>query len=254
MFEKMLIIPLILGSFLTVPNQLNSSSKATNNDYFNLTLISNNQYKISSVKDEYLLKEELRVYNDENYKIIEIEENAFDNCTNLSSLMISYSVTTLPNNLFSNESTSLNTINFTGSAEDWLKISNHSNYDNKYEINYFSNDEGFIYMWDNIVRPNENSSICDIGNKKYNNLVKPLYEKLEAEDKSVVDNYVDKAGITINKSMKELADRFSSVQKVNSIEKEVSQDFMATLIVGIALVGMTFITVFYYLKEKQIIK
>lgn len=254
MLKKLFLIPFAIGGLVFNSTSQILSESIDNNDCFNLTLQESGNYKLISVKDTYLKEQELRIYNNNDKKITGIEENAFNGCLNLNTLMISYSVVNLPTKLFNDESINLVALNFTGSEEDWKNVYNHQLYEEKYEIKYYSNDEGFIYMWDNIVRPNENSSICDIGSKKYNELVKPLYQNLAEKDKEYVDNHVDKAGIAISKSIKELSERFSSIHKVNTAEKEVSQDFMVSLIVGIALVGMTFISVFYYLKEKQIIK
>ena len=88
--------------------------------------------------------------------------------------------------------------------------------------------------------------------KEQYNHVRELYASLSADDKAVVDAYEDAAGSKIKDSIKELNHHFASPNQAKKTE-EWDQTGAITLILVIAVIGMTSITIFFLLKTKQII-
>jgi hypothetical protein len=119
-------------------------------------------------------------------------------------------------------------------------------------ISYYSCDEGFINYWNENIRPNENSNICDITQSTFSE-VYSLYKSLSNEDLETVDSYVDLADAKISDSMKELISVFTKTPNAPK-NTEWNQTGAITLIMIIAVIGMTSITVFFLLKTKNIIK
>lgn len=242
---KILFLPfLLLGSFISKQPK----ASVSNNDAFVLEEIASNEYKVIGVKEEYQNSEELRVYGEEfsSYNIVSIDGTAFNSCSNLKALMVSYSIKEVLN---LSATSSFKDIYYTGN-ESTLNDSGIT-FDSAFNIHYEAFDEGFIYKWNNEVRPTSESNLCDISESLYLE-IKSLYELLDEDDKSVVDSYVDKAGATIKDSLKTLKDHFSPKPHPEE-RKEPSQKTMITLILIIAAFGMTVIGAFYLLKDKKII-
>lgn len=233
---------LLLSSFLGF------GEKPTRDDFKSFLKTSENSrgnYTLNSI-DTNFSGDELRIYRYDDMLIDEIADNAFAG-TSIKSLALSNCVTIVGENAFAGVE-SMKTMNFTGSEEEYqaLNIS--------YEftaVNYYAIDEGFINYWNKEIRPDENANICEISLEKYNK-VRELYSALGIEDKEVVDAFEDKAGATIKDSIKELNRHFGTPEGSKSTE-EWDQTGAITLIIIIAVIGMTSITIFFLLKTKQII-
>ena len=117
-------------------------------------------------------------------------------------------------------------------------------------------DEGFLNYWKEFIRPNIDGSICNVEKANYLKM-KQLYRSLdntyEDSDLERVNKTEDGSG-TIKDSVAFLDDYFSNSQKSQNVEKEISQSVMITLILIIASFGMTSIGLFYFLKDKNVIK
>lgn len=241
-----MLFKLLSLSLLFLPFTFSSSNveEINDNNAFILNNISGNNYEIIGVKDEYLSYSELRIYNDTNITITSINSNAFSSCTNLNSLMISYSL-----NYISFLPTSVKEIHYTGSKEMFDEI----NYIYNEDVSFFeySYDEGFIYYWSTNIRSNLNDDICSISKATYDEMLS-LYNLLNIHDKQVVDEYIDAAGIKIKESINFLKNYFSSTQQSNKTNY-ISQEKTMSIIVLITIIGMTTISIFYLLKKLDII-
>lgn len=209
----------------------------------------NGHYKLIGLTDSDV--SEVRIYFNEEFYVDEIDSEALDNALNLESIMISYAVTIIPSPLFTTpqDHPNFDTINYTGSETQW----NDLNYLTSYTVNTDACDEGFIRMWNRDVRPQANSNVCDIDRVLYERIIE-LYETLSETDRQVVGDYVDLAGSKISDSISTLRTFFNQPGTSNSESREVSSSTMISFVIIIAVVGMTFIMVFYYLKDKQIIQ
>lgn len=242
-----MIFKLLSLSFLFVPfafSSIKTSSEVNTNEAFILNNIEDNNYELIGVKDEYLSYEELRIYNDSNYTIVSIKDDAFLACSSLTSLMISYSV-----NSISSLPNTVNEIHYTGSK----KMFNSIHFELGEDVLFFdySYDEGFIYYWNTLIRPSQNSDICEIGNELYSDLL-TRYNLLSDYDKSIVDEYEDIAGVKIVETMKFLKNYFMPTQPSNNTNY-ISQEKTMSIIVIITIIGMTTISIFYLLKKLNII-
>ena len=224
---------------------LTNTTKEDYKDALNVSLNERNNYTLVSV-DPTDLGNELRIYRYEDKLIDEIAANAFSG-TSFSSLALSNCVTIVNANAF-NGVTSLTTMYYTGSEAEYNALNISYEFDHIY---YYAIDEGFINYWVKEIRPSEGTNICDITKDTYNK-VRELYLALSSEDKDVVDSYVDLAGSTIKDSIKELNRHFAEPDGAKN-QEEWNQTGAITLILIIAVIGMTSITVFFLLKTKQII-
>ncbi len=195
------------------------------------------------------LGDELRIYHYDNMVIDEIADNAFSG-TSFTSLALTNSVKTVGTNAF-NGVTSLTTMYFTGSEEEYRALNINYEFSER-NIHYYAIDEGFINYWKKEIRPAEESNICDITRSQYE-YVRELYLNLIPTDKEIVDAYEDAAGVSIKDSIKELNRHFGEPSGSKETE-EWNQTGAITLIIIIAVIGMTSITVFFLLKTKQIIE
>ncbi len=211
-------------------------------DLFITSLNQEGQVVLSGVNDNSL--NEYRIYASDNIDVI--GENAFKNCTNVSTIMVSSSITSIEKGAF--EIASLNTIIFTGSEILWDSY----NYSFTKNIVYYGYDEGFINYWNEVVRPNENTSICDLNYETYV-VIKNLYSSLNEEDKAVVDAYKDKNDISIKDSIKFLNSFFNPDTTPSRTTDELKQGTTLRLVIYIAIFGLTSICVFFLLKTKKII-
>lgn len=183
---------------------------------------------------------EVRIYKESG--VTSIASLAFDGCQ-FESLMISSSVRSVN----ADYPVSLLTINYTGSLDD-------INFDipNNIAVNEYACDEGFLNFWANYIRPDIDGTICNVNKDNYLKM-KQLYLNLSNDDKSVINDKEDGDG-TIKDSIEFLDSHFASPSGTKTKEKEISQKSMLTLILVIASFGMTSIGVFYFLKDKQVIK
>jgi len=176
-----------------------------------------------------------------------IGEHAFDDCT-FTTLMVSNAVRE-NNAAFPN---TLTTLEYTGALSDisFAVLENIT-------VVEYACDEGFINYWNEFIRPNIDGSICNVTKDHYVKM-KALYAVLEStqsttNDLEVVNSTEDGTG-TIKDSVKFLDNYFGNSHKSQMGEKEISQSVMITLILIIASFGMTSIGLFYFLKDRNVIK
>ena len=212
-----------------------------------LVLASNERgnYTVVDVEDSLVSASEIRVYYNKDKVIDEIDDDAFIDCTNLSTLMFSYSITHITNNAFPNTVTS---VKYTGSEEAYNALGITKKFTSKY---FYACDEGFVNYWNDVIRPQEKTSICDMSKDTFNE-VYGKYILLNAEEKKVVDNTVDKAGAKIGASMQELVNMFYKPNG-SKAKSEWNQSGAITLIIIISVIGMTSICIFFLLKTKKLI-
>ncbi len=204
-------------------------------------------YRLDSINTSVEgLGSELRIYRYDDMVIDEIADNAFAG-TSFTSVAISNCVTVINTDAFAGQDT-ITTLYFTGSEEECDAL--YPNYTFEH-IYYYAIDEGFINYWNKEVRPDENANICEITNEQYQ-YIRELYTGLSVDDKAIVDAYEDKAGATIKDSIKELNQHFAAPSEAKNSE-EWDQAGAITIILIIAVIGMTSITIFYLLKTKKII-
>ena len=187
--------------------------------------------------------DDVRIYKER--EVTSIGANAFDECTFIK-IMISNTVrsveATFPANVVINYTGALSDISFTIPSDATV-----------YE---YACDEGFLNYWKEFIRPNIDGSICSVKKEDYLKM-KQLYRSL---DNTYVDNDLDRVNKvsdgdgTIKDSVAFLDDYFSESQKSQDHEKEISQSVMITLILVVASFGMTSIGLFYFLKDKNVIK
>ena len=252
--KQILLLPLLPLLFMNSPYSKMETISVSNNEYLTLTLLSDNKhYAVTGIDSEYLDRDNYRIYSsynsnhgdDQIVSISQISSHVFSSCTSTSiSLMISNGITVIEEDALEN----ISEIHFTGSEEEWNEYSLTFNGN----VSFYEYDEGFINYWDEYVRPNSSSDICDIGKSAYLTL-KNKYNSLLSNDRIVVDAYKDKAGQTIRSSMLYLADYFNSSNNSNGSQTTLNQDTTIGLIVSIAIFGMTTISIFYLLKRKNII-
>ena len=193
------------------------------------------------VKDKTAL--DVRIYKEK--EVTSISEKAFDGCSFVQ-IMISNTVKTIeatfPDNVI---------INYTGALSD-ISFSVPENA----TVYEYACDEGFLNYWKQYIRPNIDGSICNVNKTDYLKM-KQLYRSLDStyvdSDLERVNKVEDGSG-TIKDSVKFLDDYFANSQKSQNVEKEISQSVMITLILIIASFGMTSIGLFYFLKDKNVIK
>lgn len=243
---RILALPLILFS-LAVPS-LNEKNFVVDhsNDVFNLSEYEFGHYEIIGVKDNTL--QEYRVYSSEfsSLNIDKISSTAFDDCDNLKSIMISNNIKSVGDDIFVNCKSFLS-IYFTGSEDEYLALFNEA-------INHYvyAYDEGFINFWNEEIRPESTSNLCDISKNKYEYAFSK-YSALNDDDKEFVNNYADKSGSTIKSSIDFLIDFFDETPAPNVEKKEMNKSTALGLIITASIIGMTSICVFFFLKSKNII-
>ncbi len=231
-----------LSTMLVLPDAQVFDKSSFNAEHYNIV-----STELVSVKDAYKNESELRVYASETSKVLSINSEAFKDCKNLESIMLSKTVEVLPNGLFDTLN-NFQTINYTGSKQEFDQIgfSNSKNY----TINEYACDEGFVNYWNTFIRPNEDSSLCDVTKDNYKKM-EALYNNLSDEDIVSIKDVKD-ADSTIEKGIKYLREFFSDAPK-ETTTREASKSTMIALILVIASIGMTFICVFYLLRERKII-
>lgn len=232
-------LPILFAGLLAQPRL-----EEGHNSSFIIEQNERSNYTLTGVESGLYDASEIRIYYDETNLIDEISDTAFANCTNLSSIMLSYSVTHITDTALN----TINTIQYTGSESAFAAL----NLTGEYTVHYYAYDEGFIKYWNDEVRPEEKKSICDMTQADFNKIY-ALYSNLLLKDKKVVDNYVDAAGAKISDSMAALIKMFKSTQPSKNTTTEWNQSGAITLIIIISVIGMTSICIFFLLKTKQII-
>ena len=197
--------------------------------------------------DSYSENGEFRIYHYDNLVIDEVDDNAFHG-TNFKTLVLTNSVKYISDSAFENAE-NIKNLFFTGSEEEFKALNLTHSFD---AVKFYYADEGFMNFWSEVVRPNKDANICDISINQYE-FVYNLYISLNNTDKSVVDSSIDLAGSKISDSMKELINKFH-VEPNNQNSDEWNQTGAITLIIFIAVLGMTFISIFYLFKTKHIIE
>lgn len=239
MIKSLALLPLLFVSNFT--NQESSKNPA-----FNLELNARGNYTIISVKDEYLDSKEIKTYYDEDCLIDEISDDAFANCSNLQTLVLSYSITNITDSALPD---TIKTVKYTGSEEEYAELGVTKDFDN---ICYYASDEGFLNYWDLKIRPNSDSNICEISYETFKTAY-TLYSALSISERDIVNNTVDKGGSKISASMKVLINYFKEAPQPSNKGTTWNQKGALSFILVVAVIGMTSICVFYLMKTKQII-
>ena len=211
---------------------------------------SRNQKTLIAVSASFT-ENELRIYHYDDLPIDEISDTAFQD-TNFESLMMSNNVTHITNAVFT--ASKIKHMHYTGSSEEYNALILQREITYQFEsISFYSYDEGFINYWNEKIRPTEDTNICgDVTSTTFQEMY-GYYRALEDEDKEVVNDYKDKAGFKIKDSIKELETHFLGPSQTNKTE-EWNQTGAITLIIFIAVIGMTSITIFFLLKTRNIIQ
>lgn len=236
-----LFASLLFISSLGAYNQTNYS------EAFNYEKNARNTYSISSISTSHLNDTDIRIYQEYNDIVVdEIKDNAL-NGSMARTLMLSSSITHISDNAF-NGMSNLKVLYYTGSSAQFEAL--NLSYDFE-EINYYALDEGFINFWNENIRVEASTDICVIDKTQYAEIIS-RYNCLSTDDLLVVDNYTDLAGAKIKDSIKQLNSIFASSS--NKVEdNEWNQTGAITLIIVIAIIGMTSICVFFLLKERKVI-
>ena len=242
----MVIIPLLFASLFSL--SCSSAPKNAATDFKSYLVTEANErgnYTLTGIKNTFTEKE-LRIYKYDDLLIDEVKDDAFVDTT-FSSLMLSKCVTHITNTVFDN-ATSIKKLYYTGSETEYNSLELTHSFTT---LSFYSKDEGFINYWNQNIRPEASTNICDISKDTFNNLYS-LYKNLSDDDLKVVDAYVDLGGAKINDSMKQLIKLFSD-SKQSQKKDEWNQTGAITLIIFIAVLGMTSITIFFLLKTKHLI-
>ena len=240
---KLGLLPLVL---LVVPFLANEDVRPDYRSFINAEVNERGNYTVTSVKDDYLAASNIRIYKFDENPIDEIADTAFVGTT-FDSVVISKDITHINNAVFENATNIVN-IYYTGSLEEFALL--NLNFDVNHVYPY-SVDEGFINYWNSNIRTNKDINICNITRDQYNQTM-TLYNDLIKTDVDVVNNYVDAAGYKISDSIKELIRVFSDIPSPKK-KDEWNQTGAITLIIVIAVIGTTAITIFYLLKTKNYI-
>ena len=237
----------LIGLFLSLFTITANRSFEPSTDVKNSLITEQNErgnYTLTGITGTF--EDEFRIYHYDDLLIDEVSDDAFNGQT-FKTLMLSNSVTHISDTLFAN-TPSITKMKFTGSEEEY----NALNLTTEFAVlSFYAFDEGFINYWNKYVRPGEGSNVCDITPEQFN-YVYSLYKNLSGEDLKAVDKYTDLAGAKISDSMKELVKKFVHDGKSQKTT-EWNQAGAIKLIIFIAIIGMTSITVFFLLKTKKII-
>ena len=240
MLKSLLGLPLLFSPLLMKTESTNK------NPSFLIAANERGNYTITGVMNSALDKEELKIYYDETILIDEVSDDAFVNCTNLKTLVLSYSITHISSAALID---SIETVKYTGSIEEYEELGIDKA---GVEVIDYASDEGFINFWNKYIRPNEDSNICSIttaifkqADAKYSEL---LYSELE-----IVNATTDKANEKIGLSMIALKNYFSATPQPSNRGTTWNQKGAISFIVVVAVIGMTSICVFYLMKTKRII-
>ena len=249
---KFALLPLLL-SFLSFAKPVQSPKRwfpyDTNTNYREKLITEVNErgnYTVTGIVAEYYNSDSIRVYQFDENPIDEIADTAFVGTT-FDTVVISKDITYVSDTAFNNAS-NIQYIKFTGSKEEFQSL--NLSFDIQ-KVSFYAVDEGFIYYWNTQIRSEENTNICNITRDQFS-YVYGLYKNLVKADLDFVDAYEDLAGAKISDSMKELITIFSENSSQNK-KDEWNQTGAITLIIVIAVIGMTSITVFFLLKTKNII-
>ena len=127
----------------------------------------------------------------------------------------------------------------------------------KVTIKSVESDE-FILYWKDDFRKDENDNIiaiCDISYSDYQTMYSK-YVLLTSEDRQIVDATPDyESGYTIKDSIKELVGIYGHRKSSSEDEKHtLNQSSAITIIVVVAVFGMSVICLFYVMKNNNLIK
>lgn len=241
----MVTLPLLIASLFTFSSpKMAKNVKSDHKDNLVTVLNERGNYTVTGINPSFS-GDELRIYHYDDFVIDEIGDDAFDGTT-FKSLMMSKSITLVNDSAF--DDCGITKMYFTGSEQEYQSL--HLIHEFDY-VTYYSKDEGFINYWNEHIRPAEDTNICNISKETFN-YVYALYKNLSAEDLETVDAYKDVSNAKIGDSMKELIRVFSGSKNAQK-KDEWNQTGAITLIIVIAVIGMTSITVFFLLKTRHII-
>ena len=239
MLKSLCVLPLLCAPLL-------KNADINKNSGFLLDINERGNYTIVGVNDSLKNNEEIKIYNNEEALIDEISDDAFTSCTNLKTIVLSYSITHISDDAFVD---SIETVKYTGSLEEYIALGISKEFDYLY---YYASDEGFLNYWDKFIRPTEKSNICNITKQIFSEAY-TLYTDLSISERDIVDNTIDKGGAKISASMKVLIEYFNGNPQPSNRGTTWNQKGAISFIIVVAVIGMTSICVFYLMKTKQII-
>lgn len=230
---------------LFTPLLLNGEVSSKNSS-FDVQTNERGNYTVTGVKDFAIDNEELKIYYDQDNVIDEISDDAFVTCTNLNTLVLSYSITHINNAALID---SIDTIKYTGSQDqfDALNLTKEG-----IDVYTYASDEGFINFWNTYIRPEADSNICQITREIYN-ATYARYTDLSVSEREIVDAATDIANEKIGLSMVALINYFKGNPQPSNKGTTWNQKGAISFIIVVAVIGMTSICVFYLMKAKQII-
>ena len=197
--------------------------------------------------DQSFHDDELRIYHYEDLPIDTISDSAFSGTT-FSSLMMTRSIAHVNSAAFDNAQ-NIENMYYTGSEAQYQALGLTHVFTT---VRYYAYDEGFINYWDDNIRPTAETNICDMDASTFQEMYR-YYRELSDEDLESVNNHTDIAGAKIKDSIKELSNQFVGSNQSQKTE-EWNQTGAITLIIFIAVIGMTSITIFFLLKTRNIIQ
>lgn len=229
-------------------SSLGAYSQTNYSDAFNYEKNSRNTFSVTSISSSHINDTDIRIYKEYNDIVVdEVKDNALSGSA-ARTLMLSSFITYISNNAF-NGMNNLRVLYYTGSSAQYESLNLSYAFD---EINYYALDEGFINFWNENIRREASTDICVIDKSQYAEIIS-RYNRLSTDDLLVVDSYTDLAGAKIKDSIKQLNSIFASSS--NKVEdNEWNQTGAITLIIIIAIIGMTSICVFFLLKERKVIE
>lgn len=246
------LLPILFGLTIANPSfdmvEVKATEPGISQNYYDGSFILEEKpsgtYKIVGLDETN--KYDYRVYsNRKDGKIVdEIASNAFDLASNVTEIMISKDILSIGDNSYLFDKVEY--IHFTGSLTEWESYQ----IDTDAVIFDYACDEGFINYWNTFIRPVKDTSICDIGETLYQELLSK-YNALTTYDYEIVNAYEDIAGETIEESMDYLDEFYNPKEKPKS--EELPKDLTLILIICISVFGMSMIAIFYLLKKKDII-
>ncbi len=98
----------------------------------------------------------------------------------------------------------------------------------------------------------DNTNLCDIQKDIYLTM-KDKYDLLSTQEKTFVNQSIDRAGIQIKSSIDYLDEYFKEKPSNPSTKREMNKSTAIALIVTASIIGMTSISLFFFLKTKNII-
>jgi len=201
---------------------------------------------VVGLDDRFNDYEEIRIYQNKDYHILDTA--TFNKCTNLKSVMISFCIDEIIGvDYFVNNDIS---IYYTGSLDHAKEINLFPVELNVYDYAY---DEGFFQFWRSYIK-SDDIIFCDFDNYELFVELSERFNLLKSSgDYDYVASYIDgENDETILKEIKYLESRF--VKSEVKQTKEANRSNMLIIILLVASLGMSAITILYLFKQRKIIE